>query len=115
MDAAITPALRELVPLVVGSCSRSVAGFDAAVEDALSKSDEAAAALEAIRAELGGPLEAAFASLREGTAELNALYAFIEAAEGAVGRVHAAARAANERCVFARACSSAHRPACGHC
>ena len=99
MDAAILPALRELTPLVVGPCARATAGFDARIEDGLSRGDDAAAALEATRAELAQPLEASFAALREGTAELQALYSFLAAAEVAVERVHAAARAANERCV----------------
>ena len=97
MDAAVGPALRELTPLVVGPCARAVAGFDAAVEDGLSRGDDLAAALEAARAEAAQPLEASFAALREGTAELNALYALIAAAEVAVERVHAAARAALDR------------------
>ena len=103
MEPLLAPALAELTPLVVGPCLRAVSAFDGVVEEHLSRSDEVAAALDGTRAELSGSLDEAYAALAAGTAELSALFDVIAAAEGAVERVHAAARASSERCVACRA------------
>ena len=93
----LAPAAESMAPLLVGSCQSSVGAFDAVIEEHLSRTDEASALLDSSRIEVSNSLDNAYPQLLKSTAELQALFATIDAAEGAVARVHAAAKAGNDR------------------
>lgn len=82
---------------LVGPCSTSVGALDGVIEEHLSRADEMSVLLDSTRVELSSALDAAFPALAKSTAELQSLFAVIDAAEAAVQRVHSAANAANER------------------
>jgi len=108
---ATAPAAHDELTAAAGAAARTVAGhlldsgtiaaparkFDAAIEAHLVRGDEVAALLDAARMTVGHAVDTAYPELMRATAELQSLFAVIDATEASVNRVAGAARAIAER------------------